>query len=629
MNRQRLLVFALVAGMVLALLAACGEAAPTATPTTAADEGVMEATATPTPLPTATPTPTGEQPQYGGVLLRDYSATHPDPYHVNATQGGYIGSQVTNRLIEHKKPHLAQMEVDLVPGLATEWTLDETQTKWTFKLREGVTWHDGEAFDANDVKATFERALDPRLLKHTYVPVLLSIVKNMQVVDPYTIIIDTGEPNALTIPWLSNWEFPIVPEHLIRDPNPGPNDTGWRWMQANVEDPEFGKGTGTLAIGTGPFIYTNWEINKLITMKRNPNYWAFDERGNRLPYLDGIANQWASDVTRRLAMFATNNSHEIGGATGLSKVKAEVLCARRLDPCRLEYQDHGTFAFVFNDRIPPFNDPKVMEAAIWAMDRHKGISLQMGFSRSSCRWMHWAYPEAIISDTEKYQLLPWCDPSQRTPVDIWKQKAIDQLKEAGYSDGITFTYPWQAIASRTSPGRDLYGSTYTDLQAANFKFSPTTTSDNTKLRSGQFHITTAGCGTPVTDPTAGVTMAGLSWSSTVGGRPWAWKGVEQADELYTRANKLMDPIQRGEVLKDLERFYARPEEVPLSWFGWTEQHMTVPDCLRNFHYGPANYGLEHAHTWMREGYCRQTQGPEFIEPKDLNVVKTVIWNWRQ
>jgi len=243
--------------------------------------------------------------------------------------------------------------------------------------------------------------------------------------------------------------------------------------------------------------------------------------------------------------------------------------------------------------------------------------------------MHWAFPEANITDAEKWQLMPWCDPSLRTPVDTGKQKAIDLLKEAGYPNGVVqFSFPWYGVGTRTGPGRDIYGSLYTDLAAAGFKFSTTTAGNTEQLRAGRFEISTGGgCGTPVVDPSGGVSNTGLSFSALVGGRPWVWPGVEQADELYTRANKLLDPIARGAVLKDLERFYARPGN-PVFWFGWTEQFMTVPECVRNFQYGPGNFGLEHANTWMREGYCRQTDGPKLIEPKDLNPVKTVMWNWQ-
>ena len=620
----------IVASLVLLLLAACGESAtPTPTATTASTGGGPVATATPTAIPTATPTPTGQQPQYGGVIFRAYDSDHPDPYHSLAGIPGYTHSQAYNRLIEHRKPHEGQMTNLLVPALATEWSVDETSTKWTFKLREGVAWHDGETFDAEDVVATFERVLSGDVLVSRYSPVLRTIINDMEIVDPQTVIIDTGEPNAVVLPWLSNWDMPIVPEHLIRDPNPGPDDTGWRWLQPRVVDPDFGKGTGTLGIGTGPYIMTNWEAEGHYTHKRNPNYWLFDEFGNRLPYLDGLNDVFVTDLNRQWAMFATNNIQELHGRSGLSKTKADVLCARTTTPCRVQFHEHGYFYFVFNDRIPPFDNPKMIEAAKWAMDMNKGIDLQFGQSRNDTKWMHLAFPEANITNVEKYQLMPWSDPAQRSPVDIWRQKALDQIAEAGFPDGVDFGFDWYGIASRTSAGRDMYGSTYTDMQASGFNFTPTAARGlNEDFRSGKFNIAHRSCGTPLVDPTGGVAMGGLSWSATVGGRPWAWPGVDEADRLYTAANTFMDPIQRGEALKELERFYT-DSELPIASFGWTEQNMTTPECVRNFRFGPGLYGLEHANTWMEEGCTRDLdKALESLEPRDLNVMQSVMWNWQ-
>ena len=622
----------IVASVVLVLLAACGDSAtPTPTTTTSDTGGGPAATATPIPTPTATPAPTGERPQYGGVLRQGRAAAASlDPWH--ALAGGYHNiAQNFNRLIEHKKPHVYATST-LVPGLATDWSVDETDTIWTFKLREGVTWHDGEVFDANDVKATFERGLDARLLVARYSIAIRDVVDSMEVVDPYTIVIDTAEPNALTIPWLSNWYMQIVPEHLIRDPNPGPDDTGWLWMQPLRDDPDLGKGTGTLAIGTGPWITTNFDAGETFTHKRNPNYWDFDEFGQRLPYLDGIMALNIGDATRRLAAFAINEVHDISGASGFSKVKAEQLCSRRSDPCHIDLVEHGFFATTLNDKIPPFDDPNMREAARWAFDVYRSIALPFqGLVGGPGQWMHMFFPEASLTNEELYTLSPWVDPSQRTPVDIWNQKAIDRLAELGYSDGLDLEFPYYVMTS-TPLLRDMDSLMSLSINEAGLRVTPLTyTGANEPLRAGKFSITTSACGSALADPTGGVALAGLSWSSIVGRRPFAWDGVETATEMYTQANKLIDPIQRGEALKDMERFYADPTLAILP-MGWTLQAWTTPDCLKDTVIGPTLYGsMEFVRTWMSdEGLCKKsaTDDLQLLEPTDLNVVSTVMWNWQ-
>jgi len=525
------------------------------------------------------------------------------------------------------------MEVELVPALATEWSVDETNTKWTFKLREGVTWHDGERFDVNDVKATFERALNTKLLISSYGVYARTLIKDMRVVDDYTITIDTGEPNALTIPWMSNWYMQIAPEHLIRDPNPGPNDTGWRWMQPQMGDPDLGKGTGTLAIGTGPFIMTNNDPTGNMTNKRNPSYWDFDQYGNRLPYLDGIMDVFSADRNRILAMIATNDVMDVPGYTGLSKVKAERLCARRVDPCHVDLHEHGYFYVMFNDRTPPFNDPKLREVARWAIDVHKAIYVPFGgLVGAHGQWMHFAYPEANLTKQELYTLSPWLDPAQRGvlgPKDTWTQKAKDKLVELGYPQGLDLQYPW--YGSNTAIFRDMKGSMSIDLRASGIRHEMTVVGagvSNTELRAGHWNVAEASCGSPITDPTGAVAMGGLSWSSTIGGRPWAWPGVDQADALYNQANKIIDPIARSQVLKNLERYYTDVKH-PFFSEGWTRQYMAIPDCIKNFVFGPGLYGsMEQTNTWLTEGYCRRAQDLQEIEPKNLNVVKTIMRNWQ-
>ena len=621
--------FVIVASALLLLLAACGEsAAPTPTATASTGGGAGPA-ATPTPFPTATPRPEAGLPQYGGVYRRAHgSPGSTDPYHV-LTNSAYSMSNAFNRLIEHQKPFDWDNPNLLVPALATEWSVDETNTKWTFKLREGVTFHDGELLAADDVKATFDRAIDPDLLVYRWVPALRGVIEGVEVVDDRTVIIDTGRPNALTIPWISNWYAQIMPEHLIVDPNPGPDDSGWRWMQENLDDPDLGKGTGTLGIGTGPYIMTNSDAGDDFTHKRNPNYWDFDQHGNRLPYMDGIIDFYVADRSRYFALFATNNILDLPALMGLSAPKADVLCSRRRDGCHFDKAEHGFFYLMFNDRVPPFDDPEFREAARWSVDMHKSIFVPFaGLVGAAGQWMHFAWPEANISKTELYTLEPWLDPDQRSPLgdDQWTIKAKERLAELGYPDGIDLELP--RYMSFTPTFRDMDGSISMDLASAGIRHeSLNRTGADAELRAGLWSINRGSCSSVVTAETGAIVMAGVSWSATVAGRPWAWDGVEKADPFYNESTGILDDIKRGEVLKNLERYYAQPE-IPFMSEGWTLQFMTIPDCIRNFAFGPVNYGMEQTQTWMEEGYCRRAEDLEKIEPTNLNVVQSVMWNWQ-
>ncbi len=71
------------------------------------------------------------------------------------------------------------------PNLATEWSANETATEWTFKLREGVKFHDGSDFDAADVVYTLERVKDPEL--DSPAASVIAMVDTIQAVDPLTV----------------------------------------------------------------------------------------------------------------------------------------------------------------------------------------------------------------------------------------------------------------------------------------------------------------------------------------------------------------------------------------------------------------------------------------------------------
>ena len=151
----------------------------------------------------------------------------------------------------------------LVPSLATEWNPSESDPNvWIFKLREGVTYHDGSAFDSSDVKFSLERAMTP---DSDYKELLASVVE-VRAPDAYTIEIVTNGPN------------PIMPNNLtnmfIMDKE---------WAEANnavkVQDYEGGEDTFAAknANGTGPYKLVSREPDVKTVLTANENYWGKDE----------------------------------------------------------------------------------------------------------------------------------------------------------------------------------------------------------------------------------------------------------------------------------------------------------------------------------------------------------------
>ncbi|MDX8354228.1 ABC transporter substrate-binding protein [Cognatiyoonia sp. IB215182] len=150
-----------------------------------------------------------------------------------------------------------------VPTLATDWAPSaDDPNVWVFNLREGVTFHDGAAFTAEDVVFSFERAQQP----NSDMKELIGSIVEVRAVDDFTVEMVTDGPN------------PILPSNLtnlfIMDKD---------WTEANntvaVQDFEGGEITyaTTNANGTGPYVLQSREPDVRTVMVRNENYWGIDE----------------------------------------------------------------------------------------------------------------------------------------------------------------------------------------------------------------------------------------------------------------------------------------------------------------------------------------------------------------
>jgi len=157
--------------------------------------------------------------------------------------------------------YLMGWDEDLIvtPKLAKSWDVDESGMLWTFYLEEGVTWHDGEPFTAEDVKFTFEYIRDNEL---GYFYDYVASMEEIEVIDENTITIKTDEPIA----WMPQILVPIFPQHI--------------WSEIDPADAE-GEFTNDNPVGTGPFQVIEHRKGEFTRMAVNENYFkgkpAIDE----------------------------------------------------------------------------------------------------------------------------------------------------------------------------------------------------------------------------------------------------------------------------------------------------------------------------------------------------------------
>lgn len=175
-----------------------------------------------------------------------------DPYNINETMTlGFVGN-IFEGLIRRNEAF------EIEPALATEWSTPEP-TKWVFKLRQGVKFHNGNPFNADDVVFSYERASQ----KSSDVAPFVAGIKSIKKIDDYTVEVITDGPRPILLNEIGLWY--IVDKE---------------WAEANnaVQVGALAKGEENFATvnanGTGPFMLKLREPDVQTVLVRNPDYWG-------------------------------------------------------------------------------------------------------------------------------------------------------------------------------------------------------------------------------------------------------------------------------------------------------------------------------------------------------------------
>ncbi len=426
---------ALTTAFILILQIACSPAIPTAAPAkaTAAPAAATSApvatkpAAAATPAPAAAATPAAKI-KRGGTLraaIQNDWVTQ-DPLYNTGTSPTF--STIFEPL-DFMRPNSAG-NWEPVPGLATEWTLQGTAA--TFKLRQGVKFHDGTPWDARAAKWNLDRAInDPK----SRGLVLKGVAVSADVIDDYTVRLNLKVPYAPLLAELGDGDtlFHLMasPTHVEKN---GP--------EAHVRNP----------VGTGPFQFTEWKTGDRIIMKKFPDYWMKGADGQSLPYIDGLLYRWISDDSVRLLEVRSGNIDftELVQGKDIPAVKASPELVFIEGPwCGNQYR----VVLGAEDGTPFSKNYKLRQAALYALDR-EALASTLGLG-------------AGIAG--KYMVLPGMLGYDETVPYYWRdvEKAKQLVKDAGYPDGLDvvisvmsrevdqrqaqmFKQMWDAIGIRTT-----------------------------------------------------------------------------------------------------------------------------------------------------------------------------------
>src|SRR5918912_2909755 len=271
----------------------------------------------------------GQTPRAGGSLVsaQTTEATGLDPQLVPALSRSRRSPMMYNQLV--------RFDPDMTPRpeLAESWQLSPDSLTWTFKLREGVKFHDGQELTSADVKFTFDRLFEKSPGKSDFIA-----VDRVEPAGKHAVRFVTKEPFAGLLAALGGfWGF-IISEAGIK------------------KHGDLNKA----ALGTGPFLLDDWKVEQQMTLKKHPNYF---KKGQ--PYLDELVLRTIPDEANIVAALRTGQIQHafIEDNKNFNLLKDEKsLTGYRSS--RLGYDFLN-----INATRGPLKDVRVRQAISWAVDR--------------------------------------------------------------------------------------------------------------------------------------------------------------------------------------------------------------------------------------------------------------------
>lgn len=415
---------ALLGLSVLLVLSACAPAAPAPTatpapkPTPAPAAQPTPAPATPTTAPAATQpaakpaaTPTAaakpaEQPRPGGELNFIVSAEPPS----------FDGHRETTFAMLHPTaPHYSTLlkfdpfnYPNIVGDVAESWTISPDGLTYTFKLRNNVKFHDGSQLTSRDVKATYERIINPPEGVVSARRASYQVIDRIETPDPFTIVFRLKRPSAAMLAnFASPWNFIYKADLIEKDP---------RYPEKNI-------------MGTGPFVFVEYVPGSHWVGRKFNDYFIPGQ-----PYLDGFRATFIRDAAAQVAAvrggraliefrsFTPQQRDDLVRALGNEIVVQESpwICALYV---------------TINTKKAPFNDARVRRALNLALDRWGSAETlsKIAFVKEVGALMRpgapFARPKAELEKLEGY----------RPDIRASREQAQRLLAEAGVAPGFSFT----------------------------------------------------------------------------------------------------------------------------------------------------------------------------------------------
>ncbi|QIQ21920.1 ABC transporter substrate-binding protein [Zophobihabitans entericus] len=493
-----------------------------------------------------------QTPVYGGTLVVHYSGEQRilNPA-LRASTGVY---EISGKIVES----LVDLDADsnIVPVLATSWISSPDGKTITFKLREGVKWHDGKPFTSADVQYS---ALEFWKTKLNFSTALQLNLESVDTPDEHTAVFNYSRPIPLNLLLRALADFGyVVPRHLYEGTNV-------------LENPY-----NSAPVGTGPFKFVEYQRGQHIIVEKNPDYWR-----KGYPYLDKIVWRIIDDKSSTAAAMESGQIQ----MNVYSKLTLADIDRFKSNP-QFEVRTKGSEANVFNNTVEfNFRNPiianlKVRQAIVQSLD--------IPFFIENFLYGEGKQATGLIPSSSK----AFYPEDSKVVYPFDRQKAEALLDEAGYprqADGTRFNL--KLVHINNSEDVPMFATfIQQSLAEVGIKVSianmDTAGALNAVYKQHDFDIAT-GWHQYRGDPAVSTTV----WlrSGSPDGAPWTnqygWQS-DKVDTLIDNAASEIDPVKRKAMYAELVQIVN--DELPL-WFATERNFISVISTKVHNHHNTARW----------------------------------------
>ena len=472
----------------------------------------------------------GEAPKRGGTLNFGVVAEPPSTdCHATTTFAMVhpVAPQYSTLLVFTGPHDNLKIEGDL----AESWEVSKDGLTYTFKLRRGVKFHDGSDFTSEDIKATYERIVNP-------LPDVISSrkaqhqdIKEIETPDPYTVVFKLGQVN---MSMLLHFASPFNCVYSAKK------------LKVNPRYPE------TEVMGTGAFKFVEYVKGSHWRAVRFDQYFRKDR-----PYLDGYKAFFVRSNTVVNGLRGGQYDAEFRGRTPQER---DQLVAVMKDQVTVQEGPWVTnILLTFNTEHKPFDDVRVRQALTLAIDRWGGseslgkISLIKGVGGVFRPGAPWGLSAAELEKIPGF----WRD------IEKSRAEARRLLKEAGYPNlKLKFV-------NRTIDQPFIPAGIYAVDQWRRIGVEAEHAAVETKLwyaamEGGEFDVVVQNISDFADDPTA---QFNTLLSKHTSGIAYSRHGDTKLDEMFNRQSQIVDPAERLKLVNDMERYaLTQAYNIPLLWY---------------------------------------------------------------